>query len=267
MLARSTESVLVEPENSSLGGANNQQHKHPLQDAETSEYQHNGVPGENWAGHERIGKGKIRCDDSQEGDQRPHVSEETATHRQPHSDDGQAFRKIHPLPGGSRSEELRSLPAGLARVPPAHFGGRKPAPRGCRGRQGTRGLLQREISIGVQQFERRHSARGNVPLLSGVREARGSFLATLPPCPPELETPYPAEEERSSCVVHMDSADSGIFAAGALERGHSPAVDGGVLLQVRGGHYPFREETSKFLYRESAPPSSASLPRRPTAEV
>ena len=37
MLARPTESVLVEPENSSRGGTYDQQHKHPLQDAETSE--------------------------------------------------------------------------------------------------------------------------------------------------------------------------------------------------------------------------------------
>ena len=40
MLARSTESVLVEPENSPRGGAHNQQHEDPLQDAGTSEYQH-----------------------------------------------------------------------------------------------------------------------------------------------------------------------------------------------------------------------------------
>ena len=37
MHARPTESVLVEPENSSRGGTFDQQHKHPLQDAETSE--------------------------------------------------------------------------------------------------------------------------------------------------------------------------------------------------------------------------------------
>ena len=140
MLARPTESVLVEPENSSRGGAHKQQHKHPLQDAETSVYQQDGVPGEYWNGHERVGEGQIRCDES----------EETATYRQPHSDDGQTFRKIHLLPGSSRSEKLRSLPPGLARVPPAHFGGRKPACRGCRGRRGTRGLLQREISSEVQ---------------------------------------------------------------------------------------------------------------------
>ena len=214
MLARPTESVLVEPENSSRGGAYNQQHKHPLQDAETSVYQQDGVPGEYWTGHERVGEGQIRCDDLRGGDQCPRVSEETATYRQPHSDDGQTFRKIPLLPGSSRSEKLRSLPPGLARVPPAHFGGRKPARRGCRGRRGTRGLLQREMSTGVQQLDRRHSAWGNVSLLSGVREARGSFLATLPSCPPGLETPYPAEEQRPSCVVHVDSADSGIFAAG-----------------------------------------------------
>ena len=108
------ESVLVEPETSSRGGAYDQQHKDPLQDAKTSEYQHNGVPGEYWAGHESVGKGEIRRDDLRGGDQRPRVSEETATHRQPHSDDGRAFRKIPLLPGGSRSEELRSLPQSVA---------------------------------------------------------------------------------------------------------------------------------------------------------
>ena len=56
------------------------------------------------------------------------------------------------LPGSSRSEKLRSLAPGLTRVPPAHFGGRKPARRGC----STRGLLQREISTGAQQLDRRH---------------------------------------------------------------------------------------------------------------
>ena len=43
MLACPTESVLVEPENLSRGGAYNQQHKHPLQDVETSVYQPDGV--------------------------------------------------------------------------------------------------------------------------------------------------------------------------------------------------------------------------------
>ena len=39
MLARSTE-------DSSRGGAHDQQHKHPVQDAEASEYQQDGLPGE-----------------------------------------------------------------------------------------------------------------------------------------------------------------------------------------------------------------------------
>ena len=83
----------------------------------------------------------------------------------------------NPLPpGSSRREKLRSLPPGFAKVPPAHFTDRKSARRGCRGRRGTRGLLQREISTGVQQFGWRHSAWGNVPPLSGVREAWGHFL-------------------------------------------------------------------------------------------
>ena len=89
ILARPTESVLVEPEDSSRGGGHDQQHKHPLQDAETFEYQQDGVPGEYWTGHERVGEGQIRCDDLRGGDQCPRVSEETATHRQPHSDEGQ----------------------------------------------------------------------------------------------------------------------------------------------------------------------------------
>ena len=57
MLARPTESVLVEPEDSSRGGPHDQQHKHPLQDAEASEYQQDGIPGEYWTGHERVGGG------------------------------------------------------------------------------------------------------------------------------------------------------------------------------------------------------------------
>ena len=115
-----------------------------------------------------------------------------------------------------------------------------------------RAFFKREISTGVQQADRRHSAWENVPLLSGDRRARRTLLATQPSCPPGLETSYPAEEQRPSCVVFLDSADSGIFAAGALERERSPAVDGDVLLQVRGSHCPFREETFKFLNREPA---------------
>ena len=71
MLARPTESVLVEPENSSRVGAYDQQHKNPLQDAETSEYQQDGIPGEYWTGHERVGEGQIRCDDLRGGDPMP----------------------------------------------------------------------------------------------------------------------------------------------------------------------------------------------------
>ena len=56
--------------------------------------------------------------------------------------------------------------------------------------------------------------------------------------------PYPTKEQRPSCVVHMDSADSGFFAAGALEHGHLPAVDGDELLQARGSHCPFRHPNS-----------------------
>ena len=135
------------------------------------------------------------------GDQCPRVSEETATCRQPHSDDGQTFRKIPLLPESSRSEKLRSLPPGLARVPPAHLDGSQSARRGCRGRRGSRGLLQREVSPGLQQLSWRHSAWSDVPLFSGVRETRRTLLATQPSCPPGLEAPQPCQEQGSSRVV------------------------------------------------------------------
>ena len=100
MLARTTESVLVEPENSSRGGPHDQQHKHPLQDAETSECFKWESLEKYWTGHERVGEGPIRCDVLRGKDQRPRVSEKTATHREARSDDGQTFQKI-PLPPGS----------------------------------------------------------------------------------------------------------------------------------------------------------------------
>ena len=59
---------------------------------------------------------------------------------------------------------LRSLLPRPAKVHQTHSGGRKSARRGCRGRRGIRGLLQREISTGVQQADRRPSAWKNVPL-------------------------------------------------------------------------------------------------------
>ena len=108
---------------------------------------------------------------------------------------------------------------------------RKPARRGCRGRRGTRGLLQRKIW--VQQLDRRHSAWSDVSLISGVREARGSFSCHAAIVPSKVGNAVPAEEQRPSCVVHMDSADSRFFAAGALEHGQILAVDGDVLLQAR----------------------------------
>ena len=62
-------------------------------------------------------------------------------------------------------------------------------------------------------------------------------------------------------------ADSGIFAAGTLEHGHLPAVDGDVLLQARGATvYSERSHPNSYTGNQ-LPSSSASLPRRPTAEV
>ena len=102
----------------------------------------------------------------------------------------------------------------------------------------------------VQQPDQRHSAWGNVSLLSGVR--------------PGLETPCPAEEQRPSCVVHMDSADSRIFAAGALEHVHLPAVDGDVLLQAREATVHSERRYPNSFTGNQLPSSSASVPRRPT---
>ena len=122
--------------------------------------------------------------------------------------------------------------------------------------------LLRPPSVSKMKSDGRHSAWSNVPLLSRVREAQGTLLATQPSCLSGLETPYAAEEQRPSCVVHMDSADSGILATRALEHGRSPAVDGDVLLQTRGNHWPFREETSNFQYKESAPVTKCFFTKR-----
>ena len=187
MPARPTESVVVEPENSSRGGAHNQQHKHTLQDAETSVYQQDRVSAEYWNGHERVGEGQIRWDNLRGGDQCPRVSEETATYRQPHSDDGQTFRKIPLLPGSSRSEKLRSLPPGLARVPPAHFGGRKPDEFD----EALVAFFNEKYRVGYS------SSTGDIQLgamchyFPEFGKYGGSLLATLPMC----ETPYAAEEQ------------------------------------------------------------------------
>ena len=72
---------------------------------------------------------------------------------------------------------LLSLLPRSAEVHPAHLGDKKSARRGCRGR--------------------RDSAWNNVPLLSGVREARKTLLATQPSRPPGLETHHTAEEQNS----------------------------------------------------------------------
>ena len=105
MLARTTESVLVKLEDSSCGGAH-AQHKHPLQDAETSEYQQDGIPAENWTGHERVGEGQIRCDDLRRGDQCPRVSERTATHRTAtmdrHTEKSLCFLEVHAVKNSVR---------------------------------------------------------------------------------------------------------------------------------------------------------------------
>ena len=95
------------------------------------------------------------------------------------------------LYGTPHSEKLRSLP-GLARVSPAHLGGKKRSHRGHRGRRGTRGFLQQ---LGWSN-------------VSGVWETRRALLATQPPRPPGLEAPHPAQEQGSSRVVRMVSAST-----------------------------------------------------------
>ena len=168
----------------------------------------------------------------------PRVSEETATYRQAHSDDGQTFQKIPLPPGSSRSEKLRSPPPGLANVPPAHFGDRKSARRGCRGRRGTRGLLQREISTGVQQAPPATFCLGQCATTFWSSRSTGVISCHAAIAPSRVgNATYAAEEQRPSCVVHMDSADSGILATEVHRKhGRVPAVGGDVL-------------TSKFLYR------------------
>ena len=127
MLARPTESVLVEPETSSRDGAainsTNISFRtlKPLNVNKMESLENTGLDTK------ECEKDKIRCDNLRGKDQCPRVSEETATRRQAHSDDGKTFQKIHLTPGSSRSEKLRSLPPSLAKVPPAHFGDRKSA--------------------------------------------------------------------------------------------------------------------------------------------
>ena len=172
MLALPTESVLLEPQTSSRvisAGACDRHHRHPLQEAETSRCQKNGIPGENGTVHRRVEDGRIRCDDLRERSQCPRVSKKTSPCRQPHSGDGQTIRESPLLPGNSRGGGLLSLLPRPANVPQTHSSGRKSARRGCRGRRGIRGLLQREISTSVQQADQRHSAWKKVPQLCGGR--------------------------------------------------------------------------------------------------
>ena len=68
-------------------------HKLPFQDAETPVRDQSGVPGECLSGHERLREDRIRHDNLGGGGQCPRVLEETASHRQPHSGDGQTFRE------------------------------------------------------------------------------------------------------------------------------------------------------------------------------
>ena len=105
----------------------------------------------------------------------------------------------------------------------AHFGGRKSARRGCRGRRGTRGLLQREISTG------RNSSSTGDSLLGAMCHC----FPTQPSCPPGLETPYSAEELRPSCVVHMDS-ESVFFCGRGAGSWAFTCCGWYVLLQARG---------------------------------
>ena len=241
MLARTTESVLVEPDNSSRGGTYDQEHKHPLQDAETSEYQQNGIPGEYWTGHERVGEGQIRCDDFRGGDQCPRVAEETATYRQPHSDDGQTFRKFtqgktpfaatRPCKSSSSTLWWQKTRSSRMQRPTRHSW-----PSSTRNRLGYSSSTG-DILLGAMcHYFPEFGKHGGHFLPRSHRVFQG-WKRRIPP---------------RSRVVHMDSADSGIFAAGTPEHGRLPAVDGDVLFQARS-HCPFREETSKFLYRESAP--------------
>ena len=184
-----TESVLVEPENPSRGGACDHQHKHPLQDAETSEYQQDGVL---WRTLDWTRKSGRRTN----SDGRPMP---TCVGK-----DGDlsptAQRRWTLPPGSSRSEKLRSLPSGLARVPPAHLGGRKPLVADAEVDEALVAFFNEKYRLGYS------SSTGGIlhgamrPLLSGVREARESFLATQPSRPPGLEAPAPPLRSRDPHV-------------------------------------------------------------------
>ena len=86
--------------------------KLPFQDAETPDRDQSGVPGECLSGHERLREDRIRRDNLRGAGQCPRVPEEAASHRQPHSGDGQTFRETALLSGTPRSEKLCSLPPG-----------------------------------------------------------------------------------------------------------------------------------------------------------
>ena len=163
----------------------------------------------------------------------------------------------------SRSEELCSLPPGLARVSPAHFGRRQSARRGRRGRRGAyyneKYLLECSSSAGdillgaLCQYILEFWKHGRHILPRSHRALQG-WKRRAPP-------------RGSSRVVHMGNADPGIPATWALEHGRLLVMDGYLLLQTRVTvHHPDRRHPDSCAWKQ-LPSSSAPLPRGPTTDV
>ena len=176
MLTRPTESVLVESENSSRGGTYDQQQKHPLQDAETSECQQDAIPGEYWTGHDRVGEGQIRCDVLRGKDI---MSTCVGNDGDSSPSEQRRWTDIPKDPSPSwitQSETSVRYHQALQEFVQHTLVTENPLAAVAEVDEALVAFFNEKILTGVQQFGRRHSAEGNAPLLSGVREARGHFL-------------------------------------------------------------------------------------------
>ena len=256
MLAHPTESVLVEPEDSSRGGAHDQQHKHPLQDAEASEYQQDGIPGEYWTGHERVGEGQIRCDDLRGGDPCPRVSEEDG------DSSPTAQRRWTDIPKNpSPSWKFTQWQTPLATTRPSKSSSSTlwwQKTRSSRMQRSTR----RSWPSSTRNIDWSTAARvGTLCLGQCVTSFRNSGNTGghfLPRCHRALQgwkrrTPPRSRDPHVWCTWTVFILE--FFAAGAPENGHFPAVDGDVSLQA------------PYMARHSGPSFDAALASRTRKEI
>ena len=213
MFARTTEFGPFELESPSRvvsTGTAEGHHKLPFQDAETPERDQSGVLGECLPGHERLREDRIAMG-------RPYEKKLSSLELQPVKNSvryHQALQEFlqHTLVADNPLVADAEVDEALV----AHF--------------------NEKYRVGYSSSAG-DICLSNVPLFSKVRERRRALLATQPSRPPELEAPHPAQEQGSSRVVHMGSADPG-------EHGRQPVVDGDVQHQTRG---------TVDHYRESAP--------------